>query len=219
MPSTPAPTGIRTVVFDIDGTLLDSATGILAGFRRALAAGGVAAPEAADLRRYLGPPLPDFLVSLGVQPDRIDGAARAYHDYYLAEGLLRAAPYPGVERLLQRLTVAGVTLATASAKRTTTARAIVAAHGLASYFSVVGGTDETRLTKAQTIAGVLTELSADNAATIMIGDRHHDIEGAHACGIRAVGARWGYGVGDELVAADADWLADDVDDLGRLLGV
>jgi phosphoglycolate phosphatase len=219
MPSTPKPTGIRTVVFDIDGTLLDSAAGILAGFQRALAAGGVAAPAAAELRSYLGPPLPDFLVSVGVLPDRIDEAARAYHDFYLAEGLLRAAPYPGVERLLQRLTAGGVTLATASAKRTTTARAIVAAHGLAGYFSLVGGTDETRLTKAQTIAGVLAELSAEKATTIMVGDRHHDIEGAHACGVRAVGVRWGYGVGDELTAAGADWLADDVDDLGRLLGV
>lgn len=208
-----------TVVFDIDGTLLDSATGILAGFQRALEVGGVTVPGTAELRVHLGPPLRDFLIMSGVPGDRLGTAAEAYHDFYLRDGLRQASPYPGVIALLQRLRDAGVTLATASAKRTTTARAILAEHGLAPYFEVIGGTDETRLTKAQTIAAVLAELAADPAQTIMVGDRHHDIEGAHACRVRAAGVRWGYGVGDELARAGADWLVDDVADLGRLLGV
>jgi phosphoglycolate phosphatase len=207
------------IVFDIDGTLLDSAEGILAGFQRALSAGGVDVPESAELRSYLGPPLQDFLLASGVPVDRLGVAAQAYHDFYLTEGLWRAAPYPGVETLLQRLTASGITLATASAKRTPTARAIIEAHGLADYFTLVGGTDERRRTKAHTIAGVLTELVADPTTTIMVGDRHHDIQGAHACRVRAAGARWGYGAGDELVRAGADWLVDDLDSLGRLLGV
>ena len=215
----PAPAGVVTVVFDIDGTLLDSAAGILAGFQRALRAGGVAVPEESDLRVHLGPPLRDFLSLAGVTPDRLDGAAQAYHDFYLAEGLRQAEPYAGVEDLLTGLQAAGVTLATASAKRTTTARAILAAHGLAPFFTVIGGTDETRLTKAQTISAVLTELAADPATTIMVGDRHHDIDGAHAVDVRAVGALWGYGIEGELVAAGADWLAQDVATCGRLLGI
>ena len=80
--ATAAPTGITTIVFDIDGTLLDSATGILAGFRRALAEGGVAAPDAAELRTHLGPPLSDFLVSAGVPPERVDRAAQAARQSY-----------------------------------------------------------------------------------------------------------------------------------------
>lgn len=212
------PAGVATVVFDIDGTLLDSAAGILAGFQRALQAGGVAVPAEAELRVHLGPPLRDFLTLAGVLPGRLDGAAQAYHDFYLAEGLRQAKPYAGVEVLLTRLQAAGVTLATASAKRTTTARAILAAHGLAPFFTVIGGTDETHLTKAQTIAAVLTELAADPATTIMVGDRHHDIDGAHAVDVRAVGALWGYGIEGELAAAGADWLAQDVATCGRLLG-
>ena len=206
-------------MFDIDGTLLDSAAGILAGFQRALRAGGVVVPSEAELRVHLGPPLRDFLTLAGVVPDRLDGAAQAYHDFYLAEGLQQATPYAGVEELLGRLVEAGVTLATASAKRTTTARAILAAHGLAPFFTVIGGTDETHLTKAQTIAAVLAELAADPATTIMVGDRSHDIDGAHTVDVRAVGALWGYGVEDELVTAGADWLAPDVAACGRLLGV
>lgn len=211
------PTDLAYVIFDIDGTLLDSAAGILAGFQVALAAGGVDVPDEQALRVHLGPPLRDFLTLSGVTPDRLDESAQAYHDFYLSEGLRRAAPYPGVPALLKRLRGHGITLATASAKRTSTAEAIIAAHGLAPYFTVIGGTDPTRLTKAETVAGVLTELAADPARTVMVGDRHHDIEGAHACGVRAVGARWGYGVGDELVEAGADWLADDLDELGQLL--
>lgn len=212
-------TGITTVVFDIDGTLLDSATGILAGFQHALTVGGVAVPEAAELRVHLGPPLPEFLVTSGVEPDRLDDAAQAYHDFYLAEGLRQAMPYEGIDSLLRRLAAAGFHLATASAKRTTTAAAIIDAHGLSQYFAVIGGTDQTRLTKAETIGRVLADLEANPATTIMVGDRRHDIEGAHACAVRAVGARWGYGVGDELAEAGADWLVDEVADLGRLLGV
>ena len=215
----PAPAGVTTVVFDIDGTLLDSAAGILAGFQRALQAGGVAVPAETELRVHLGPPLRDFLTLAGVAPERLDGAAQAYHDFYLAEGLRQAEPYAGVEALLTRLQAAGVTLATASAKRTTTARAILAAHGLAPFFTAIGGTDETHLTKAQTIAAVLTELAADPAETIMVGDRHHDIDGAHAVDVRAVGALWGYGIEGELAAAGADWLAQDVSTCGRVLGV
>lgn len=210
---------VETVVFDVDGTLLDSAPGILAGFGKALVAGGLVAPDAARLRVYLGPPLREFLTTYGVAADRLDSAAQAYHDFYLAEGLHQARPYAGIEDLLQRLRVAGVRLATATAKRTTTAQAIVAAHGLASYFTLVAGTDETRLTKADTLAGVLSELDADPATTIMVGDRRHDIAGAHACGVRAVGAGWGYAVDDELIEAGAVWVVGDVETLGRLLGV
>lgn len=212
-------TGITTVVFDIDGTLLDSAAGILAGFQRALVAGGVDAPAEHELRVHLGPPLQDFLLTAGVAPARLPGAAQAYHDFYLAEGIWQAAPYDGIVPLLDRLTAAGYRLATASAKRTGTAQAIVTAHGLAPYFEVIGGTDQSRRTKAETLAFVSAELGSDPAETVMIGDRHHDIEGAHACGIRAVGVRWGYGVDDELVRAGADWLLDEVTELGRLLGV
>jgi len=214
-----APSGVRTVVFDIDGTLLDSAAGILAGFQRALLAGGVVVPEESELRVHLGPPLRDFLTLAGVDRERLDGAAQAYHDFYLAEGLRQAAPYAGVEELLSRLVDAGVTLATASAKRTTTAQAILAAHDLAHFFTVIGGTDETRLVKSQTIAAVLADLAADPATTIMVGDRHHDVDGAHAVDVRAIGAQWGYGVEGELAAAGADWLARDVAACGRLLGV
>lgn len=219
-PSTaPELSRISTVVFDVDGTLLDSATGILSGFQRALVAGGVAVPSQQELRVHLGPPLRDFLTLAGVTSDRLDAAAQAYYDYYLDEGIHQASAYEGVEALLQRLTAAGITLATATAKRTPTAQAIVDAHGLTSYFALVGGTSPNRLSKAETLGYVLSELDADPDETIMVGDRHHDIDGAHACGVRAVGARWGYGVGDELARAGADWLVDDVGDLGRLLAV
>ena len=213
----PPTADVRTVVFDIDGTLLDSATGILAGFRHSLESVGVPAPDEAELRTHLGPPLHEFLVTAGVGADRLDEAARAYHTYYLADGLRQASPYPGVEALLASLAAAGITLATASAKRTPTAEAIVAVHGLDRYFTLIGGTDATLLSKAHTIGDVLRRLDADPARTIMVGDRHHDVVGAHTCGVRVVGALWGYGGRAELTAAGADWLASDADDLGRLL--
>ena len=212
------PTDIQVVVFDIDGTLLDSATGIIAGFgvRSPPVGAGAGRGVTAGPSRTATSRLPG---AVGVTADRIDVAAQAYHDYYLTEGLQQATAYTGVEALLRRLRAGGLRLATASAKRTTTAQAIITEHGLAQYFEVIAGTDEQRLTKAETLTGVLTDLAADPARTIMVGDRQHDVVGAHACDVRAVGARWGYGVDDELARAGADWLADDPATVGRLLGV
>ena len=213
----PPPEEVSTVVFDIDGTLLDSATGILAGFRRSLQSVGVPVPTETELRLHLGPPLREFLITAGVGADRLEEATYAYHDYYLSEGLRQAVAYPGIGRVLGSLAAAGITLATASAKRTGTAEAIVAAHGLSRFFTVIGGTDRPAQTKAETITSVLARLGADPAQTIMVGDRRHDVVGAHACDVGMIGALWGYGGREELSAAGADWLAAAPADLSRLL--
>ncbi len=204
------------VVFDIDGTLLDSATGIVAGFRAALLSVGVEPPDEASLYAALGPPIGTYFASLGLDGDRLVSGVEAYRRYYWAEGMYASAPYPGIADLLDGL--AGVPLATATAKRTDTAERILAVHGLAERFAVIAGTDEIRLTKAETLAYALERLGdPDPARVLMIGDRHSDIEGARACGVRAVGVTWGYATPGELEAAGADELVDTPDALLSLL--
>ena len=209
--------GISAVVFDVDGTLLDSADGIVAGFAHALRSVGVVPPDDATLRSDLGPPLDTQLTALGLGPELVAEAMLAYRSYYLREGRFLAAPYPGIREVLRDLG-GRLPLGTATAKRTDAALAILQAHDLVTAFSVVNGIDDTRTTKAQTIAATLDLLGRpDPRSVVMVGDRHSDITGAQACGVRTVGVLWGYGSRAELTGAGADVLLDHPDQLVDLL--
>jgi phosphoglycolate phosphatase len=192
------------VVFDIDGTLLDSAPGIVAGFRYALSSVGFDAPDTDQLRADLGPPVGDIFTALGLPSTALAEAVRAYREFYLAYGLQQATLYAGVRQLLESLRAEGVSLGTATAKRTDVAGAILQHHDLARYFVAVNGTDDVRKTKTETIAFALHQLGGpDPAEVIMVGDRHFDVTGARDCGVVPVGVTWGYGSLAELLATGA----------------
>lgn len=199
----------RAIVFDVDGTLLDSAPGIVAGFAHALRTMGLEPPDEAVLRSDLGPPVDIVLARFGVLPDRAAAAKLAYRTFYLAEGLQLSVPYPGVPELLDGLAERGVALGTATAKRTETARAILDHHGLADRFQVVNGTTDTRITKQDTIAATLALMDVEPGPDVwMVGDRHLDISAARLCGVRSIGVSWGYGSRAELVEAAPDLIVD-----------
>ncbi len=208
---------LSAVIFDIDGTLLDSAGGIVAGFRHALTSVGFESPSDELLRSDLGPPVGHYFTSLGLGEDRLAEAVAAYHRYYRAVGMHEAQAYPGIVELLDHRPP-GLSLGTATAKRTDAAEAILEAHGLAEYFAVINGTDDRRTTKAETIAYTLDRLGdPDPATVIMVGDRHSDIAGGQECGLFSVGVTWGYGQRAELVEAGADVLIDRPEELLELL--
>ncbi len=195
------------MVFDIDGTLLDSAPGIVAGFQHALRSVGFEPPDEERLRGDLGPPVGKLFTSLGVSDEVLAEAVAAYRSYYFARGLQEAVPYPGVVEVLEQLREARVPLGTATAKRTDIANAILTHHGLDHYFAVINGTDDQRTTKAGTLAHTLQRLESPNPANAyMVGDRHSDVAGAQECGVVSVGVTWGYGSLDELSATGADHL-------------
>jgi phosphoglycolate phosphatase len=211
------PTDLAAVVFDIDGTLLDSADGIVAGFRHALESVGATSPDDASLRSDLGPPVGDYFTALGLAENQVREAVLAYRAFYTADGLYRASPYEGVVELLDHL-VSWIPLGTATAKRTDTAQAILTAHDLAHYFTVVNGTEETRTTKPETLADTLQRLgSPDPGRVVMVGDRHSDITAGLVCGVFSVGVTWGYGPVDELRDAGADALVDSPAELLKAL--
>lgn len=207
------PERLAAVIFDIDGTLLDSAAGIVAGFRHALRSVGFAPPSDEVLRSDLGPPVGPYFTSLGLGEDLLEHSVAAYRTYYRAEGMYQAAAYAGIVDLLDALP-ANLVLGTATAKRTETAEEILDAHHLAGYFAAINGTDDRRTTKAETIAHTLELLGHPDPSTVMmIGDRHSDITGGQACRLFSVGVTWGYGPRAELVEAGADLLIDSPEEL------
>ena len=201
--------GVRTVLLDLDGTLVDSAALITEHLSAALAAIGLHHPPA-TLRPLVGPPFETALPALGLTPEQTATTITAYRATYD-----RAAPtltplYPHVPDLLDR--IGHLRLAVATSKPEHTARAIVEGVGLADRFALVGGADQPngRLGKAAVVGSVLDRLGLDPATTpvVMVGDRHHDVDGAAAHGVPAIGVAWGYAQPGELdgartVAADA----------------
>ncbi len=195
------------VLIDLDGTLTDSAPGIVACIKHALAEMRLACPDDAALRHFIGPPLHEtFREILGSDdPGRIQTALGFYRERFAARGIFENVVYPGIPLALQALVDAGAALFLATSKPLPYAERIVEHFGLRDYFSAVYGSefDGTRSGKKDLIAHVLKIESLPPATVCMVGDRSHDVVGAKANGVRPIGVLWGYGSREELEGAGA----------------
>jgi len=206
---------VRTVLLDLDGTLVDSAALITEHLAGALRAVGAAVPGPAELRSLVGPPFETALPAFGLTAEQTAAAIVHYRSTYDPVAAERSALYPGVPPLLEKLDAAGLRMAVATSKPERTALRIAEGLGIAERFALVGGSDPAlgRVGKGPVVASVLTRLALDPARdpVVMVGDRVHDVEGATANGVPAIGAGWGYAEPGEL--ADARLVAADLDAL------
>ena len=208
------------VFFDLDGTLTESGPGIIKSVRHALARFGIDEPNDASLRRFIGPPLAySFITFYGFSEEDALRAMAVYREHYAAHGIFDNGVYAGIPELLAALQTAGKTLCIATGKPETFMFRILERYGLRDYFSFCGGSDEakTRAEKATVIRYVMDNVGARADEVVMVGDRHHDIDGAKANGVRSVGVLYGYGDRAELEMAGADYIAESVVSLYPLL--
>lgn len=212
----------QLVIFDLDGTLTDSAPGIVESFRHALGAVGAAVPEGDLATRIVGPPMHHTLRGLGLGADA-DAAIAAYRADYTSRGWAINELFDGIAQLLADLRAAGVRMAVATSKAEPTARRILAHFGIDDHFEVIAGAtvDGSRSTKADVVAHALAQLSPLPDRVLMVGDRSHDVEGAAEHGIDTVVVGWGYGQADFAgPAAPTPWAhAATVEHLREVLGV
>ncbi|MEO6715540.1 MAG: HAD-IA family hydrolase [Mycobacteriales bacterium] len=194
------------VLFDLDGTLTDSGPGIINSVTYALA--GVGAPAVAPraLRAFIGPPLRESFVALGIEPM---AAIAKYREYYDEIGMFENSVYDGIPPLLEELRSSGVRLGVATSKPTVFAVRILEHFDLLDHFEVVVGDelDGSRRHKHQVIEAALAALGIDSTVAVMIGDREADVLGAARCGVHCIGAGWGYGEPGELATAGAAVIA------------
>ncbi len=213
------------ILLDLDGTLTDSAPGIVNCVRYALDDMGIPHPDDETLRTFLGPPLADtFGRHFGMTDAQIEQAIAKYRERYHDVGLFENSVYDGVPELLRHMSDAGLTLAVATSKPTYSATRILEHFDLAGHFAFIGGSDLAGLRhdKASVVSHTLDELRgrdrlADGSAVVMIGDREHDVHGARAHGIGTIGVLWGYGTEEELLTAGALTVVESPDALARLL--
>jgi len=200
------------VFFDLDGTLIDPREGIVGSIQYALAAMGEPPRDAASLERFIGPPLAGtFRQLLGTDdPERVQRAIAAYRVRFGATGLFENRVYDGIRAMLDSLRASGCTLWVVTAKPTVYSETIVAHHGLRRYFRKVYGSE---LNGERTDKGILIRYVLDIEGlspqdVVMVGDRSHDVLGAHANGMTCVAVRWGYGSSDELESARPEAIVD-----------
>jgi phosphoglycolate phosphatase len=210
---------VRTVLLDLDGTLVDSATTIVEHLAAAIADVGFPVPDSTQLRRLVGPPFETALPELGLTQEQTAAAIVAYRSTYDAVAATVTPVYPGIPALLERLREDGMRLATATSKPEELARKIVAGTGLASYLDLVGGADHVsgRVGKAAVVGSVLERLHLNPTrdAVVLVGDRHHDVEGGAAHRVPTIGVTWGYADPGEL--AGARLVVEDIDELAEAL--
>lgn len=229
------------ILFDLDGTLTDSAPGITACVQYALHRMGIEEPNPDKLRPFVGPPLLDsFHEFYGFDEEQALQAIVYYRERFTDTGIFENEVYPGVKKLLADLKDSGKKLAVASSKPEVYVERILEHFGLRTYFDVVvgSGLDGTRTKKEEVVEEALRCLLPEELfhtmmdtkgreadvwteqkyqSVVMVGDRRFDVEGAREYHIASVGVAYGYAVAGELVEAGADVIAKTVEELSDIL--
>ncbi len=211
------------VLWDVDGTIVDASDGILRRLTIALEHFGKPAPTRAELVHWIGPPMFDsFQTNVGMTPAEASEAVAYYRTIGKADGYTTGAKlYPGIAQLIADLDAAGIAQATASSKPEVQVVALMEHFDLAPRLRAMAGAtpdEKTLASKADIVAEALRRLRAAGADTrrpVLIGDRHHDVEGGAAQGVPVIFVRWGFSWPHESEGATA--AVDDVDALRALL--
>ena len=207
------------VLFDLDGTLTDPKEGITRSAAHALRRFGIEA-DPDELTFFIGPPLIESFGRYAIPEERMGEAVAAFREYFEPRGWLENVPYPGIDKTLERLQNAGLTLILATSKPEEFARRIMERFDLARCFTLLCGApmDERRAGKAAIVARAVRETGiTDLSRALMVGDKRHDVEGARANGLDTVGVLWGYGTREELETAGAKYLAADLAELEKII--
>ena len=210
----------KYLLFDLDGTLTDPQEGITNSVAYALRQYGII-EDPKNLTRFIGPPLHiSFRNWYGFDEAKAFEAVAHYRVYFGDKGIFENAVFDGIPEMLKDLRDAGFNLLLATSKPEIYAKQILDHFGLSQYFHHICGAtmDASRSRKADVITYALeTAGITDKAQAVMVGDRHHDIDGARENGLASAGVLWGFGNEAELNNAGADVLAHTPDELIRII--
>lgn len=212
------------ILWDVDGTIADASGGILPRLRQVFASYALPEPDPEALSLWIGPPmLESFQNFAGMGADQAQEAVARYRALAAADGYAASVDiYPGVTDVLQAVHAAGIPQATASTKPENQVQAILDHYELTPLFTAVSGARVGEVGnhdgKAFVIGQALERLAAagaDVSRPVLIGDRHHDVDGAADYGIPVIFSDWGFGEPEE--AAGAVMRVADATELHRVL--
>lgn len=212
----------RTVIFDLDGTILDTIEDLAAAGNWVCRQNGWPEHSAEGFKSMVGHGIPN-LVSQFIPDNRrspllIATALSQFTGYYGAHNMEKTAPYPGIPAMLERLRAQGVRMAVYSNKADEFSREIVE-HYFPGVFRLVRGKVSGVPVKPDPagVRRVLAELGADFAGTLFVGDSSVDVRTGHNAGMRVCGVSWGFRSRESLEEAGADYIADTAEELTSVI--
>lgn len=211
------------IFFDLDGTITESAPGIMASVRYSLEKMGYPSDDLDKIRKFIGPPLKEsYMRFYGMTEEQANQAILCYREYYADKGIFENSVYDGMTDSLQLLKSAGKHLVMATSKPEDYAKLIAEHFGFAKYFEVICGAtmDEKLVEKADIIAYAMETLGLGDDKKnqiLMVGDRRHDIHGAKVNGLKSMGVLFGYGDLAELQGAGADYIVELPSEVGTAI--
>lgn len=187
-----------SVLFDLDGTLVDSSEGITKSVSHALQKRGYGTYTPESLKSFIGPPLRErFMAFCGVDADEGTALVEAYREYYGKTGIFECSVFPGIRKMLSALRKAGKPLFVATSKPEAFARTVLDHFALTGSFVFIGGArmDNTRTDKCEVIQYTLENVPKDIMVQnpVMVGDSPHDILGARKAGLPGIAVSYGFG--------------------------
>ncbi len=213
---------MKKVLFDLDGTLINSQEGITKGVQYALRESlGIDEPDLEALRCFIGPPLSlMFTRKYQVSPEKIEPAVAKYREYYDTVGMNECELYPGVIETLKRMRKKGYTIGLASSKPEISCMQILKNLGVADYFDEIVGASlgPERREKVLVLEEAFRRMDVtDRSQILLIGDTKYDAIGAVKAGIDCIGVTYGFGTREELVAAGAVAVFDTLEEVEAYL--
>ena len=204
-----------TILLDLDGTITNPYIGITNGVMYAYEHLGLEVPERESLRSFIGPPLIVEFTRRGLPEEQARKAVRLYREYYGETGLFENELIPGTVEFLRELKQRGKRVCLATSKPEQFSVRILERFGIAQYFDFIGAAamDGSRDSKLAVIQYVLGSTGASPQECLMVGDRMHDIIGAHDAGMKCAAVLVGFGSREEFAEYKADYVAETLADV------
>lgn len=211
----------KYILFDLDGTLLDTFEGVSRSVAHTMEHFGLPIPNETEMRRYLGPPLIESFQKLaGMSEADAQTAVKVFRERYKRLGIYEYGFFEDIKSVLKGFREMGYILAVATSKLETVAKTMLEHAGFTEEFTFIGGSVDTpdRRQKSQVIAYVLEKLgNPDKSEVLMVGDRDNDVLGAKANSIACCGVLCGYGSREELEAAGAEYIVEKAENVKNVL--
>ncbi len=201
----------KYVLFDLDGTLTDSALGITNCIIYVCEKMNLPVPSMDILKTFVGPPLTKrFSEVFFLSDEDAKKALSIYRERFAPIGIFENEVYPGIKEMLKELKMNGCILALATSKPQIFAEKILKHFKLDGFFDYVSGSDLVggKQEKTDVMKEVLSNMKAEKDKTVMVGDRCFDIDSAKELGVKSIAVTYGYGTMEEIEKSGPDYVAD-----------
>lgn len=210
------------VIFDFDGTVVDTGEGILKSLQYSFSEMGREIPDLNDLKKFIGPPIHySYTTYYGVSEQEVGEYIKKYRERYRAKGIYECALYDGFPEIIDSLHKNGVKVGIASSKPESLIYDVANYLGVTEKFDAIVGVqmdDSNHSSKTGLILESMKKLDAeDKKKVLMVGDRCYDIDGAAGAEVDSCGVLWGYGSKDEFEEHNATYIVSEVEELLKIV--